>query len=132
MADMAQEGNSGSTAISAIVAAATHAILPLFWLFCSTLIVPRYVAMADLSMEDLRKAVPVLIAFSHFTARHYVAYLSALVFFLVADGTVHYLLLRGSNGKSARFWSFGIAIIEIGISLLLYLPLRHAVATMDA
>lgn len=132
MTDMAQERTSGSMVISAIVAAATHAIIPLFWLFCSTLLVPRYFAMADLSMEDLRKTMPVLVGFSHFIARHYVAYLCCLVFFLIADGTVYCSLLSRSNGKSAHLWSFGVAIMEVVVSLLLYLPLRNVVATMDA
>ena len=131
MVDMAQERNSMNLLASTVVAAVTHGIIPLFWFFCSILIVPRYVAMAGLSMEDLREVTPVLIAFSHFTATHHVAYLCIVTAILIADGLVHYSLLRASRTVSARLWSFGIAIIEVVISLLLYVPLRHAVATIE-
>ena len=131
MVDITQERMSGNMVVSTVVAAVTHGIIPLFWLFCSVLIVPRYVAMSNLSMEDIRKTLPVLFAFSHFMASHYVTYLTILALVLAADAVVHYSLLRASRGVSARLWSFGIAIIEVAISLLLYLPLRHAVATMD-
>lgn len=131
MEEMAPERNSSSLVLSTVVAAVTHGIIPLFWLFCSVLIVPRYVAISNLSMENVREAVPVLVAFSHFMARHYVVYLAVLVLILIADGVVHYSLLRASMGVSARLWSYGIAIIEVAISLFLYLPLRNAVATME-
>jgi hypothetical protein len=76
--------------------------------------------------------MPLLVSFSDFITKHYAVYLLAVAFFLVVDGTVYHSLLRNSNGKSARLWSFGVAIIQVVVSLLLFLPLRNAIATMDA
>ncbi|MHC4073577.1 MAG: hypothetical protein ACYSWW_06525 [Planctomycetota bacterium] len=130
MASVAQERSFGKTIVSTVAATATHALIPVFWLFCSLFIMPRYYAMMDFDIEDLRDTMPALFTFSQFLGSHSLVYLFLVALMLAADGAVHYSLLRASKAMAARLWSLGIVIVEIAISLLLYLPLRHTVANM--
>ncbi|MHC4120172.1 MAG: hypothetical protein ACYSWO_21985 [Planctomycetota bacterium] len=116
--------------VATIVPTATHAAIPLFWLFCSMIIMPRYFSLANINVEDIRGQLPVLFAFTRFMTAHTIIYLIVVALMLVADAAVHLSLLRASKIMAARIWSFAIAIVEIAISLLLYLPLRHHVASM--
>lgn len=130
MASVAQERSFGKTMVSTVAATVTHALIPLFWLCCSLFIMPRYYAMMGFSIEQLRDTMPALFAFTKFMGNHSFVYLFLVALLLAADGTIHYSLLRASKAMAARLWSLGIVIVEIAISLLLYLPLRHTVANM--
>lgn len=130
MLGMAQQRSFSSALVATIVPTATHAAIPLFWLFCSMLILPRYVAFADINGEDIREKMPVLFTFSHFMTSHTCVYLLIVALMLIADATVYLSLLRASKTIAARIWSFAIASVEIAICLFLYLPLRHLVANM--
>lgn len=128
MLGMAQERSFSSAFVATIVPTATHAAIPLFWLFCSILIMPRYFTLADINGEDLREELPVLVAFTQFMTRRTTVYLIVVALILIADAAVHLSLLRASKVMAARIWFFAIAITEITICLVLYLPLRDVVA----
>lgn len=130
MSGMVQERSFSSALVATIVPTATHAAIPFFWLFCSMLIMPRYFAFADVNGEDIREQLPVLFALTQFMTRHTIVYLIIVALMLIADAAVHLSLLRASKVMAARIWSFTVALIEIVISLFLYLPLRHVVASM--
>lgn len=130
MAGMAQELNLRKTMMSTVAATATHALIPLFWLFSAVFIMPRYSATMGLDNGALRDTMPVLFPFSVFMVKHCFVYLFLVALMLAGDGAVHYSLLHVSKAIAARLWSLGIVIVEIAISLLLYLPLRDAVENM--
>lgn len=131
MAGMDQKRNSSGVMASTVVAAGTHALIPIFWLFSSLFVVPRYHAqVAELGIEDLPARVDFLFAASQFMATRSFLFMFLLALFLAADGAVHYGLSRLSNAAAARLWSLGIVIAQITLSLFLYLPLRSAVESM--
>lgn len=128
---MTQKRNSGSLMASTVAATATHACIPVFWLFCSLFIMPRYYSeIESRGIEELPEGVNFLLTFSHFMAKNSVVYLVLVGLLLAIDGAVHYSLLRVSKAIAARLWSFGIVIIQISISLFLYLPLRSTVESV--
>ncbi|UCE49930.1 MAG: hypothetical protein JSW47_07195 [Phycisphaerales bacterium] len=133
MAGMVQKRNSGSLIASTVVATATHAGIPLFWLFCSMCIMPRYYAeLASMGNDELPEGVRLVFTFSRFMAEHSLVYLFLIGLLLAADGTIHYSLLRVSKAMIARLWSLGIVIAQILLSLYLYLPLRSTAESMAA
>lgn len=105
MVGTARERNLDKTIVSTVFATATHALIPLFWLFCTAYIMPRYYSQIPSLVEDVSGKIGVLFPFSVFMVKHCFVYLFLVALMLAADGAVHYSLLRASKAMAARLWS---------------------------
>jgi len=130
-----RERDVGRKIRSMVLAVATHAFIPFFWIVLAVFIVPRFVAGFAESGVETPALTAVVINFSAFICRFWFVYLFILALLLVGDGAVYFSLLRSSGKTPASLWSIVVMLVEGVFTVLciiaLWLPLLNFMTKIE-